>query len=388
MTSGEDFSGTTESGRAVAQAWPDLFANLQAAYAKVIDTQFEMERRAAELKDSRDLLRQVIASMSEALFLLDRTGRVMQVNPAALALIDSSEADCLGQLFRKICPDPNAPISAWKILNRAAHGSLTGLETQLRGSDGQFHPVNLSASVVRNHGGRIDGVLIIAQDLQPQQHVRTEQAHNIREAVTTQLAAGMASKLADPVEVIRGYSQHLQDIGRLGDVIDEQWLTDLQRIEVAAKQLTKLVNHLHSLGRPTLGIFKPVNINQVVESALLIASVRQNYQEVIPLEVTLEPSLPAVQGDWHELTYAVTDLVEQLYESRHHQLVSIHCHSWCDDKQIGVRIVGNLSSATVEQPFPIRSFIQNVVGRHGGAFYVEASKHQLILSLTLPGLVE
>ncbi|NDD63964.1 MAG: hypothetical protein EBZ36_08310, partial [Acidobacteria bacterium] len=56
-------------------AWPDMFANLQSAYAELTNTQFELERRTAEIAETRDVFQQVVSSMSEALFLTDRSGR-------------------------------------------------------------------------------------------------------------------------------------------------------------------------------------------------------------------------------------------------------------------------------------------------------------------------
>jgi PAS domain S-box-containing protein len=372
---------------AVTAAWPDLFANLQAAYAKVIDTQFELERRAAELEDSRDLLRQVIASMSEALFLLDRTGRVMQVNPAALALIGWTEADCLGQLFRKICPDPNAPISAWKILNKAAHGSLTGLETELRGSDGRPRPVSLSAAVVRNRNGRIDGVLIIAQDQQPQQQVQSQQAQQQRQAATAQFATKLAQKLVAPVEMMRGYSHHLRQISRPGAAIDEQWLADLQRLEEAADQMARLVAHLQAIGRPALGTFKPVNVNQLVEATLLLMAVPE-HQAAIPVHCELEAGLPAVQGDWHELAYAAAGLLQTMQETLARQLTAIHVHTCLQERQICLCFTGHLATTLPEPDFVVPPLAQHVLARHGGQIRVEAEGQRLSLTLQLPGLVK
>jgi len=73
-------------------AWPDMFANLQSAYAELTNTQFELERRTAEIAETRDVFQQVVSSMSEALFLTDRSGRVIRANPAAAALLECNEA--------------------------------------------------------------------------------------------------------------------------------------------------------------------------------------------------------------------------------------------------------------------------------------------------------
>lgn len=377
---------TSVSGEAVAAAWPDLFANLQAAYAKVIDTQFEMERRAAELEDSRDLLRQVIASMSEALFLLDRTGRVMQVNPAALALIDRTEADCAGQLFRKICPDPNAPISAWKILNSSAQGTLTGLETELRRSNGQMHPVNMSAAVVRNRNGRIEGVLIIAQDRRPQQQQHSERVQSEQRSATTQLAERLAEELAEPVKVIRGYSQHLQEICHLGDTIDEQLLADLQRVAAAADEMAQLVTHLRAIGRPAMGTFKPVDVNQLVQAVLLLVA-NHYHKQKIPIQLDLSESVPAVQGDWQELAFAVAELVQYLYEMMAGHLTNLQITTQAKNKQVCLQIIGTSASILVLAQFATPAYVQDVAARHNGQVEVEAEAQRLSLRICLPGLV-
>jgi PAS domain-containing protein len=68
-------------------AWPDMFVNLQTAYTELTRAQFELERQAAEIEAERDLFLEVIESMSEAWFLVDRTGRMIRVNSAAATLL-------------------------------------------------------------------------------------------------------------------------------------------------------------------------------------------------------------------------------------------------------------------------------------------------------------
>ena len=75
-----------------AAAWPDMFANLQSAYAELTRAQFELERRAAEVNHARDLFERVVESMSEGLFLLDRLGHIQRANRAASALTRRAEA--------------------------------------------------------------------------------------------------------------------------------------------------------------------------------------------------------------------------------------------------------------------------------------------------------
>lgn len=374
------------SGETVSAAWPDLFANLQAAYARVIDTQFELERRAAEAEDSRDLLRQVIVSMSEALFLLDRTGRIMQVNPAALDLIGRSESECLGQLFRKICSDPNAPTSAWKILNKSSQGIIKGLETELLGSDGP-QPVNLSASVVRNRNGRIDGVLIITQDLQPQKHITRELAHHQRQSVTSTLAGKISKALINPIDLISGFTQHLQQVVNLESPVERQLLDDLHQIGAACEEITHLVTTLRAMNQPALGTFKPLDLNQLAAAALLLAAVPEDIEKSGIQERHFHPSLPPIQGNWHELVYAVVELLENFYVGLAGQQITSQISTRMDNKNICLVLSAQLSSIIDESALSIPPFTENVVAQHNGTIQIKLDGKVLAVTLALPGLV-
>ena len=105
-------------------AWPDMFVNLQTAYSELTRTQFELERQAAEIETARDLFLQVIESMSEGWFLMDRTGRIVRINPAASALIEYDAADLVGRPFAQICGRGSIPATPGQLVQRDASGRL------------------------------------------------------------------------------------------------------------------------------------------------------------------------------------------------------------------------------------------------------------------------
>jgi PAS domain S-box-containing protein len=145
-------------------AWPDVLANLQTAYSELTHTKFELERRAAEIGEARDLFQRVIESMSEALFLLDRAGRVVQANPAAAALLGCDEADLAGKPLVEVCGTDQMPTTPWQLLQRAPAGSLANLELEIRTPAGRAVPVGVSCALVRDRWGQITGVLVVARD--------------------------------------------------------------------------------------------------------------------------------------------------------------------------------------------------------------------------------
>jgi PAS domain S-box-containing protein len=146
-------------------AWPDMFANLQSAYAELTSTQFELERRAAEIAETRDLFQQVVSSMTEAVFLTDRSGRVIRANPAAAALLGCLESSILGRPLAVVCGSDAIPASPWKLMEIAPTGRLSNLEIEVRTMDGEAIPVSFSLGLMHDKQNKITGVLGVARDM-------------------------------------------------------------------------------------------------------------------------------------------------------------------------------------------------------------------------------
>ena len=146
-------------------AWPDMFANLQSAYAELTSTQFELERRAAEIAETRDLFQQVVSLMTEAVFLTDRSGRVTRANPAAAALLGCLESSILGRPLAVVCGSDAIPATPWKLMEIAPTGRLANLEIEVRTMDGEAIPVSFSLGLMHDKQNKITGVLAVARDM-------------------------------------------------------------------------------------------------------------------------------------------------------------------------------------------------------------------------------
>lgn len=371
-----------KGGRAVEAAWPDLFANLQDAYATVIDTQFELERRAAELQDSRDLLRQVIASMSEALFLLDRTGRIVQVNPAALELINETESDCLGTLFTTLCPSPNVPTSAWKVLNLSASGTVTGMEIELRTRSGINTPVSLSTAVVRNRNGRIDGILLVMQDLRQRQQRRESLVQTSQQTAFAHLARGVAEKLRNPLNLLLASLPQLHQASNQSDTrLTATW----EQAMSAVRELAQSVAHIQEIGQMTPGVFRPLDIDRLLAGALLLYGAQEPQQPVIRSKSNSETTA-IVQGDWHKLTQVLHSMFHLLQQANAPLQTEIMLHTDVLDKAVVIQAMAKRLSPDAKLP-SINGETAVIVAHHRGKISVTAAAEWTV-SLTLPGLVD
>ena len=157
-----------EARRLHEAAWPEMFAHLQSAYAELTNAQFELERRTAEISETRDLFQQVISSMSEALFLTDRSGRVIRANPAAAALLECAETSILGRPLTAVCGSDDIPATPWKLMEIAPIGRITNLDADLHTLGGVTIPVSFSFCLMHDKQNKITGVLAVARDMREQ----------------------------------------------------------------------------------------------------------------------------------------------------------------------------------------------------------------------------
>jgi PAS domain S-box-containing protein len=125
----------------------------------------DLERRATELVEARDLFDQALEAMSEALFLTDQDGEIVRANPAALHMLGEAEQDVVGKLLADFWMDAETPGTPEQILERSPQGRLADVEASLRSRSGLSVAVSLSCAVMRDASGKITGMLAVARDV-------------------------------------------------------------------------------------------------------------------------------------------------------------------------------------------------------------------------------
>lgn len=392
--------------RAIEAAWPDLLANLQAAYADLVNTRFDLERRAAELQESHDLLRQVIAAMSEALVLVDRAGRIVQVNPATCELLNCDEAALVGRLFSQVCAGSDVPITPWAILNRSPRGAVSDLSTTLRTRAGEEIPVRLACSVVRDRLGKINGVLVIAQDERPKLLLQQQMVQAGRLAAYERLASALAEELKGPLMTLTGELDHLQKALRLNPSVSASDLAAWEHLQHAVARLTALGQHLRELGGLAHRAFAPLDLNDVIEKTLLLLELQMEAAG-IQLIRDFDRSLPLVQGNAHELEQVILSLIANAYEAlsnRARDPRSFLLRTWSGDRQVhlvvrdtGQGIPADILPRIFDPFFTTKppggglglglTYSREIVTRHDGHLRVESQPGEgTICTLSLPAL--
>jgi PAS domain S-box-containing protein len=168
-----DLTQDDDARRAQEAAWPDMFANLQSAYAELTNAQFELERRASEIAETRDLVQQIVTSMSEALFLTDRAGRVIRANPAAANLLGCNEEAILGRPLTSVCGTEDIPATPWKLMEVAQGDKCARVDVDIEIAHGEIVPVSFALTLMHDKQDKITGVLAVARDMRQERALVT-----------------------------------------------------------------------------------------------------------------------------------------------------------------------------------------------------------------------
>ncbi len=119
-----------------------------------------------------------------------------------------------------------------------------------------------------------------------------------------ELSAGVAHELNQPLAIIRGVAQQLQDEpGLSADV-----LSDLELIEGQTGRMIKIIQHMRTFCRVGNGELSEINLNKVVEDCFLLIG-QQIRAHGVAVTLELCDNSPEVLGDANELEQVFINLV-------------------------------------------------------------------------------
>ncbi|WP_437828563.1 PAS domain S-box protein [Sorangium sp. So ce1153] len=167
---------------------------------------------------SREYVDNIIESMSDLLIVVDRAGLITSVNAAAYRLSERTSEELLGQpaslLFPAVLP-----------LEMSGATNLLIEETAFLKKSGDIVAVSLSASVMINGLGEIQGFVCVARDLSERKRLEEEERQRLQQVVETQ--ALLLEELSTPLMPIADQILAMPVIGSVDDRRSTQILETL-----------------------------------------------------------------------------------------------------------------------------------------------------------------
>lgn len=194
----------------------------------------------------------VIESMSDGVLVLDRYGRVVDLNPAAQQLIGWSVADAVGRSIDDVLGLWPAIIERYRNVVEAREEVVVN-----EGDDQRFYDLRISP--LYDRAIQLNGRLIVWRDITEQKKIEAElraqkqlfenlatqlqyakEAAEVANRTKSAFLATMSHELRTPLSIILGYSDLLlREFKSLGY---DRTMSDIERIKGAANHLLTLIS--------------------------------------------------------------------------------------------------------------------------------------------------
>ncbi|HKY83117.1 MAG TPA: PAS domain S-box protein [Sphingobium sp.] len=200
------------------------------------------------------LLGSILATVPDALIVIDMTGHIISFSTAAQRMFQYAESDVLGENISMLMPSPDRERHDGYIDHYLGTGEKRiigiGWLTSARRRDGSVFPIELSVGEVHDQGRRLFTGFI--RDLTERQQaerrvadLQAELAHASRVTAMGTLASALAHELNQPLTAIANYLEAGRDMIDAGGPLDRELLREA--MEESANQALRAGEIIRSL---------------------------------------------------------------------------------------------------------------------------------------------
>jgi two-component system, NtrC family, nitrogen regulation sensor histidine kinase GlnL len=252
----------------------------------------------------------ILASISDAIVVVDADGVVSDVNPAAELLTGVSASQAVGHPTSRAFGARST--NAWiaELVDDTLRESVTHrrAEEELWGA-GRTVVVSAACAPVLDAAGTVRGVVLVLHDLTLQHAIEAATRRAERLAALDAVAAGLAHEIRNPLGGIKGAAQLLK-----GSVDEPELVQCTDMIIREVERLVGLVDQLRDLGSPPPLRLEPVNIHRILKDVVDLQRQAPEWGRTI-LVTEFDPSLPPIHADPAQLHQVFLNLVKNALES-------------------------------------------------------------------------
>ncbi len=262
---------------------------------------YQTARSTEALRRSEDRYRKLISTATDAIFTLDRGGKVLSFNEAAERLWGAAAADVLGDGWEVALPF-DQPGAVEEHIRLALSGQSTSFESLVRRRDGERRTVAISVSPLVEAGETV-AVLAIVRDVTDQRRVQAQLLQAEKMSAIGQLVGGMAHEINNPLASILVNMELL-----LSESKDPSQLDTLQAIKTETDRAAVIVRNLLTYVRGQGSERSVVDLRETLRSAVQLRRYQLLNQQ-IEVSLGLDPDPILVWGNNINLQQVLVNLL-------------------------------------------------------------------------------
>ena len=221
-------------------------------------------RSVEELTFLKTYLEELLENANALIVVTNRQHQVLVFNRAIARLTGFGTDGALGADLLQMLPAGERERTRAVLERSIAGEAVTGFETRLTLQAGGEALVAFHTAPIVGHGGDVEGVIAIGQDLTALRAMERRAEHFQRLAAFGRLAAGIVHELNNPLVAVVTYSDHLLE-RRRGSGLDPGDTEKLRRIRDAGERIQRLARDLISYARPSDDHPEPLDLGSLLD---------------------------------------------------------------------------------------------------------------------------
>ena len=294
----------SESGDAV-----DVLARLfNETAAKVQDAVLAIE-------EQRNVLEATLEAMLDPVLLLDPDGIVRRANGAAATVFGTRASAMIGTPFEGLVA-PSEGSFASSLVSHAGRQPIRDRQTELHLGTGRA-ALPVSASAYRDADGRLKGIVVVIRDDRDLRAARAQLQMTDRLTAMGTIAAGVAHEINNPLAFVISNLEFL--IEELDAEATRVFGDDGEEIRAAlgaahrgSERVRQIVQDLRAFSRADRDSVRPVDVNQLVHTALAMLDNEIRHHATVVLELA---DIPEVEANEARLGQVFLNLIHNAVQA-------------------------------------------------------------------------
>ena len=275
----------------------------------------ERKRADEALRRSEEYHRALLDNALDLTIVLDADGVIRYASPSVEQVLGERPQDLVGtNALPRLHPDDLPAVGALFFGGQHTAGFTASAEYRFRHRDGSWRHLEGVGRNLLDHPA-VAGIIVNARDITErkddeatQERLRAHLRQSEKLAAMSELLAGVAHELNNPLSVVIGHTT------LLARAADPAVTARAEKIGRAAERCGRIVKNFLALARQYPPERTAVNLNQIVRDALEVVAYPLRVDDV-EVVTELAADLPALAADAHQLQQVLVNLVTNAHQA-------------------------------------------------------------------------